>query len=97
MTREMPLEAREHLLSVRPWATRDMFQTFAEAPNTQGAQCVLAPRWRLAPVLHRLNTARGHGIYFAPSDFDRGRRGLTDVTGIRHLWLDLDGTPLPES
>jgi hypothetical protein len=93
----LPQEAREHLLSVRPDAHRDMLQTFPEAPGATGqAQVMHAPRGRAAPVLDALN-ARGHGIYFAPSDFAGGRRWITDVTHVFHLWIDKDEGDLPPS
>ena len=98
MTRDdLPLEAREHLLSVRPDARRHMLQTFAEAPWAKGhAQVLNAPAGKGARILHALNQ-RGHGIYFAPSDFgDSGRRWIADVERAFHLWLDLDGATPPE-
>jgi hypothetical protein len=91
----LPLEAREHLLSVRPNAIRDMFQTFPEAPGATGnAQVLHAPRGRGSTVLSILN-ARGQGVYFALSDFTGDRRWISYVSRVFHLWVDQDEGTLP--
>jgi hypothetical protein len=97
MTGALLVEAREHLQAVRPWASTTMFQTFPEARGSRGrAQVFAGPHDRVGAPLDRLNE-RGHGIYYAPSDFRAGRRRKEDVTRLRHVWVDHDAAPLPSS
>lgn len=92
----MPLDVCEHLLSVRPSADRDMFQTFGEGPSASGQPQVLnAPRWRVGGHLGVLNR-RQHAIFYGPSGFGTStRRWIIDVTHVGHLRIDKDDGPLP--
>lgn len=94
-TRALPPEALAYLRAIRPGRATDLYQTFPEAPDAKGyAQQFQSARAGAGRPLALLNR-RGHGVFVALSDFSTPRRLIENVARVCHVWLDLDGAPLP--
>ncbi len=95
--RNLPEEAREYLEAIRPHARRDLWQLFPDREDIdRPPEQLLIPRGRAVGYLLTRN-AHGLGVFVALSDFDTPRRLIDNVTSVHHLWVDLDGAPLPAS
>ena len=76
------------------------FQTFADHEDAgdelrrELARVLHGPLDSVAPALRRMN-ARGAGIYVMVNAGDLEGRSADNVVGVRALFADFDGTPLP--
>lgn len=99
MTRAAPLpeDALAYLHAIRPHAHRDLWQLISERQGVdRPGEQLLIPRGRAAAYLRTRNEL-GMGVYVALSDFETPRRLIENVTHVHHIWIDLDGAPLPPS
>jgi putative DNA primase/helicase len=70
------------------------FQTFTDRANGAALAKVLIGTFdEHAAALVRLNN-RGAGIFFTVNYTDGKGRKAANITGVRALWLDLDGAPI---
>jgi hypothetical protein len=95
--RAVPAEALEYLDAIRPHARRDLWQLFPDRDGgNRPAEQLLIPRGRAGGYLWTRNEQL-LGVFVALSDFEVARRLIANVVKVHHLWVDLDGAPLPRS
>lgn len=90
------LTAERFLQALDP-AGQFTFQTFDDTPrnDTYLARVFQGTFGEHRDELARLNSA-GAGVFITPNKTDGRGRKTENITGVRAVFLDLDGTPLPE-
>ena len=93
-----PGVAEDFLTLLDDSAENFTFQTFDDAPAKRPglARVLHGTIEKLGPVLTSLNDA-GAGIFVMVNVGDGRGRKTENVTGVRAVFADFDGTPLPES
>ena len=92
-------DAEAFLAALDPAATFFTFQTFDDNAERKDKQLTrilhgtLGARWDLLADLNR----RGAGIFVTVNATDGRGRSASNVTRVRALFIDLDGTPLPDA
>ena len=95
-TNDLPPESAEYLDAIRPNGFRDLWQLFPDRDHARRAEQLLIPRGRGGGYL-RARNEHGLGVFVAMSDFEVARRLIENVVKVLHIWVDLDGAPLPRS
>ncbi len=87
-------EARRFLKAVIGSSDQTCFQTFKSRPDF-----IIEPKWRFGSLTEcedwlTKDNRRGAGVYFVVNYCDGAGRSASNVTRVRALFVDLDGSPV---